>query len=45
MPWTTGDTAIEPEAIDVLVPAAEPPIELPARPRGRSTDHRRSLAG
>jgi len=34
LPWTHGDTAIEPEAIDVLVPAAEPPIELPARPVG-----------
>jgi acetyl-CoA hydrolase len=29
LPWTNGDTAI-----DVLVPAAEPPIELPARPAG-----------
>jgi acyl-CoA hydrolase len=34
LPWTHGDTAIEPETIDVLVPAAEPPIELPARPVG-----------
>jgi acetyl-CoA hydrolase len=34
LPWTNGDTAIEPETIDVLVPAAEPPIELPARPSG-----------
>ena len=34
LPWTHGDTAIEPGAIDVLVPAAEPPIELPARPAG-----------
>src|SRR5271163_144058 len=32
LPWTNGDTAIEPGAIDVLVPAAELPIELPARP-------------
>jgi len=31
LPWTHGDTSIEPGAIDVLVPAAEPPIELPAR--------------
>jgi acyl-CoA hydrolase len=35
LPWTHGDTAIEPTAIDVLVPAATPPIELPARPAGR----------
>jgi acyl-CoA hydrolase len=34
LPRTHGDTAIEPAAIDVLVPAAEPPIELPARPTG-----------
>ena len=34
LPWTNGDTAIEPEAIDVLVPAVAPPIELPARPAG-----------
>jgi len=34
LPWTHGDTAIEPDVIDVLVPAAEPPIELPARPAG-----------
>jgi acyl-CoA hydrolase len=35
LPWTHGDTAIEPAAIDLLVPAAGPPIELPARPAGR----------
>src|SRR5271166_2957162 len=35
LPWTHGDTAIEPTAIDVLVPAAAPPIELPTRPAGR----------
>jgi acyl-CoA hydrolase len=34
LPWTHGDTAIEPGAIDVLVPAAEPPLELPARASG-----------
>jgi acyl-CoA hydrolase len=34
LPWTNGDTAIEPETIDVLVQAAEPPIELRARPAG-----------
>jgi acyl-CoA hydrolase len=34
LPWTHGDTAVEPGAIDMLVPAAEPPIELPARPAG-----------
>ena len=32
LPWTHGDTAIEPGLIDVLVPAAVPPMELPARP-------------
>jgi arsenite methyltransferase len=35
LPWTHGDPAIEPTAIDVLVPAAAPPIELPTRPAGR----------
>jgi len=35
LPWTHGDTAIEPAAIDLLVPAAVPPIELPARLAGR----------
>src|SRR5438874_8663075 len=35
LPWTHGDTAIEPTAIDVLVPAAAPPIELQTRPAGR----------
>ena len=34
LPWTHGDTAIEPAAIDMLVPAAVPPMELPARPAG-----------
>lgn len=34
LPWTHGDTAIEPGAIDIVAPAAEPPIELPARPAG-----------
>ena len=34
LPRTSGDAAIEPTAIDVLVPAALPPIELPARPAG-----------
>jgi len=35
LPWTHGDTEIEPAAIDMLVPAAGPPIELPARSAGR----------
>ncbi len=40
LPWTSGDTAIEPAAIDLLVPAALPPIELPARPIDRAiADH------
>ena len=34
LPWTYGDTAVEPGFIDILVPAASPPIELPARPAG-----------
>jgi acyl-CoA hydrolase len=34
LPWTHGDTAIEPGAIDVLVPAVEPPIELLRQPAG-----------
>jgi acetyl-CoA hydrolase len=31
LPWTEGDTMVEAEAIDLLVPAAEPPLELLAR--------------
>lgn len=34
LPWTYGDTAVEPGDLDLLVPAAEPPLELPARPAG-----------
>src|SRR6201981_3086508 len=32
LPWSEGDTMVEAEAIDLLVPAAEPPLELLARP-------------
>jgi len=32
LPWTEGDTIVEADAIDVIVPAAEPPLELSARP-------------
>src|SRR6202022_997799 len=35
LPWTHGDTAGEPGVIDILGPAAAPPIELPTRPAGR----------
>ncbi|HEV8680280.1 MAG TPA: hypothetical protein VGQ90_12960, partial [Stellaceae bacterium] len=31
LPWTSGDTLIEPGVIDILVPQAHPVIELPAR--------------
>jgi acyl-CoA hydrolase len=34
LPWTCGDTVMDPGVIDMLVPGREPPIELPARPRG-----------
>jgi acetyl-CoA hydrolase len=34
LPWTYGDTVIEPRVIDILVPASAPPLELPARPAG-----------
>src|SRR5580693_1904778 len=34
LPWTYGDTAVEPGVIDILVPASAPPVELPARPAG-----------
>jgi len=34
LPWTYGDTVIQPGVIDILVPAAAPPIELPARSAG-----------
>jgi len=37
LPWTHGDTTVAAEAIGLLVPAPEPPIELPARPPS-STD-------
>ena len=34
LPWTRGDTLIEPGLIDILVPASSPPLELPARALG-----------
>jgi acyl-CoA hydrolase len=34
LPWTIGDTLIEPGDIDILVPAAHPVLELPVRPIG-----------
>jgi acetyl-CoA hydrolase len=34
LPWTLGDTLIEPGHIDILVPAAHPVLELPVRPIG-----------
>jgi acetyl-CoA hydrolase len=34
LPWTDGDTVIEPGLIDILVPAAHPVMELPARSAG-----------
>jgi acetyl-CoA hydrolase len=34
LPWTCGDTRIEPGLIDILVPAAHPVLELPARAIG-----------
>ncbi len=34
LPWTAGDTAIEPGMIDILVPAAHPVLELPVRTIG-----------
>jgi acetyl-CoA hydrolase len=34
LPWTHGDTLVEPGLIDVLVPAAHAPLELPAREVG-----------
>lgn len=34
LPWTCGDTLVAPGAINLLVPAAHPPLELPARPLG-----------
>ena len=37
LPWTHGDTAIEPGLIDVLVPAAVPPMNCWRPARGRST--------
>src|SRR3954454_4698524 len=34
LPWTNGDTLIEPGLIDILMPAEHPVLELPARPIG-----------
>jgi acyl-CoA hydrolase len=34
LPWTEGDTLIEPGRIDILVPAAYPVLEVPARAIG-----------
>ncbi|HEX2152329.1 MAG TPA: acetyl-CoA hydrolase/transferase C-terminal domain-containing protein [Stellaceae bacterium] len=34
LPWTNGDTLIEPGLIDILVPAEHPVMELPARAIG-----------
>lgn len=34
LPWTCGDTLIEPGTIDILVPRAQAPLELPARALG-----------
>src|SRR4051794_27006032 len=34
LPWTDGDTLLEPGLIDILVPAAHPVLELPARAIG-----------
>ena len=34
LPWTNGDTLIEPGLIDILVPAEHPVLELPARAIG-----------
>ena len=34
LPWTAGDTRIEPGVIDILVPARHPLLEVPPRPPG-----------
>jgi acetyl-CoA hydrolase len=34
LPWTAGDTLVEPGLIDMLVPAEHPMLELPARAIG-----------
>ena len=34
LPWTEGDTLIEPGAIDILVPAPHPVLEVPTRAIG-----------
>ena len=34
LPWTEGDTLVAPGLIDILVPAAHPVLELPARDIG-----------
>jgi hypothetical protein len=36
LPWTCGETVIAPGSIDILVPAAAPPLALPARSAGPS---------
>ena len=35
LPWTSGDTLIEPGMIDILVPASHPVLELPGRTIGK----------
>ena len=35
LPWTDGDTLIEPGMIDILVPASHPVLEVPARAIGQ----------
>jgi acyl-CoA hydrolase len=42
LPWTHGDTLIEPGTIDLLVPAEYPVLELPARTIG---EVERAIAG
>jgi acetyl-CoA hydrolase len=34
LPWTLGDTLVEPGLIDLLVPAEQPPLEVSARAPG-----------
>lgn len=42
LPWTEGDTLIEPGLIDILVPAEHPVLELPVRDIGPAE---RAIAG
>jgi len=44
LPWTDGDTLIEPGLIDILVPAEHKLVEVPVRTIGRSSGRLRNVS-